>query len=168
MSSLVGWSIVSCSSYLRMSPLIAALLRPKTSSIENNLDYSAVCVQQALCPLLAILTPNLATYRRRNSTSDVSFLFHPTGPTAEVATSKFILITVFFWSTVCLIKGNVALCFAFTALGLNCSLYHRSPTAWSSRGLLIILVMLWSLLTFVCALSFVIPSQKPAIRRSRL
>lgn len=80
-----------------MCPLIAALLRPKRSSIRTYLEYSKMCVQRPMWLLLVILTSSLSNWKRKKGTPEAEFLPPPIAPIIDIILFKFFLTADCFW-----------------------------------------------------------------------
>lgn len=138
-----------------MQLLIAVPLRPKMSYTESYLDYSTGCVWRTLWSLLAILKPNSDTLWRRNGVSEAVFLSQPTGPTRKTVPSTFVPTTSYFWQTsISPIKSDIGSSGALLhlqALDSDRPHGHRSPVAWITRELPIILAHTCGLRSFLFA-----------------
>lgn len=84
-------------SHPRKRSSIAAHHRSNTWSTVGYLNYPGRCGQRTMWLLTVILTPYLATYRKRNCTSEANFISHPNVPANEVVSFKFDLTTDYFW-----------------------------------------------------------------------
>lgn len=75
-----------------------------TSSTWPYPDCSVAHTQRTLWSLLVRLTPNLASWRRRDGTSEVDFLSKPIALTAVITLPKFVPIMGCSWGTLTLAR----------------------------------------------------------------
>lgn len=95
-------------------------------------------------PLVNIVSDHLDPISKGYLSQGTNFPSQPMGPATEIVSTRFVLITRYFWRTpIFVIKSNIGSPGApirLHALESKRSHYHWSPIAWINWGLLIILI----------------------------